>query len=85
MRKTVSLVSSQVQYKTGGGGALQPEKTATGWMFCVLEVKGLYFLCNKSKGTDQLPRYQTADLRLLFFTYAKSRFSHDMAQLYLSN
>ena len=33
-------------------------------------VEGLYYLCNKTKGADQLCGYRTADLHLCF-EYAK--------------
>ena len=41
----------------------------------------MYYLCNENKGADQLLGYRAADLRLCFRIYAKSRFSHDAAQL----
>ena len=44
------------------------------------QVEGLYYPCSENKGTDQLRGYRKADLRL-FFAYAKSRFSHDEAQM----
>ena len=45
------------------------------------EVDGLYFPCSENKGADQLRGYREADLRLCFRIYAKSRFSHDAAQI----
>ena len=54
---------------------------------------GLYYLCSKNKGADQLLSYCAADLHVCFcivtgqlisafvFTYAKIRFSHVAAQL----
>ena len=42
---------------------------------------GLYNLCSENKDADQLHVYSTADLRLCFRIYAKSRFYHDAAHL----
>ena len=61
--------------------------TQTGLMdsvskFQIKEVDGLYYLCSKNKGHDQLHGYHTADLRLCFLAYAKSRLSHDVAHLH---
>ena len=47
---------------------------------CIYQVEGLYYLCSKNRGADQLHGYGTADL-LLCFAYAKSRFSHDAANM----
>ena len=41
-------------------------------------------LCSENKGADQLQGYCAADLCLCFRIYAKSRFSHDMAQMIMS-
>ena len=46
-----------------------------------LESRGIV-LCCENKGADQLHGYLAADLRFVF-TYAKSRFSHDMTQFVL--
>ena len=34
--------------------AVQPQKIARSLKFRIQEVKGLYYLCSKNKGTDQL-------------------------------
>ena len=68
MRKPVFGVSDQV-----------PHKMAKGLKFRIEEVEGIYYLCSENKGADQLRGYREADLRLFFFAYAKSRFSHDKA------
>ena len=42
----------------------------------------VHVLCSKNKDTDQLVTgYSTADLRLCFCIYAKSRIFHDTAQM----
>ena len=65
---------------------------ARGLKFRIYEIEGLYYPCSENKGADQLRGYRQADLRLCFrtelicafvFAYAKSRFSHDEAQLKL--
>ena len=38
------------------------------------EVEGLYYLCSKNKGADQLCGYPTADLRLCFRIMQKAGF-----------
>ena len=48
-------------------------------------MQGLYYLCSKSKGADQLRGYRatdlpTADLRLCFHI-CKNRFSHEAAHM----
>ena len=43
----------------------------------------MYYLCSENKDADQLRGYREADMRLVF-AYAKSRFSHDTANLVLS-
>ena len=40
-------------------------------------------LCRKNKGADQRCGCHAADLRLCFFAYAKCKFSHDAAQMYI--
>ena len=42
---------------------------------------GLYYQFSENKGADQLRGYREADLRLCFRIYAKSRVSHDAAQI----
>ena len=54
---------------------------ARGLKFRILEVEGLYYPCSENKDADQLRGYREADLRLCFRIYAKSRFSHDAAQI----
>ena len=56
--------------------AVQLQKMARGLKFRIKEVDGLYYLCNGSKSADQLRSNRTADQRLCFLAYAKSRFSH---------
>ena len=51
-----------------------------GLKFGILQVEGLHYPCSENKGPNQLCGYSAADLRLAFCIYAKSRFSHDMAQ-----
>ena len=46
--------------------AVQPQKMAKGLKFRILEVEGLYYVCSKNKGADQLHSYCPADLRLCF-------------------
>ena len=41
----------------------------------------MYYQSSENKGADQLRGYREADLRLCFRIYAKSRFSHDAAQM----
>ena len=42
----------------------------------------MYYLCSENKGADQLRGKVTAKLICVFvFAYAKSRFSHDAAQM----
>ena len=41
-----------------------PHMVARGLQFQIYEVEGLYYLCSKIKGTDQLGGYCTADLHL---------------------
>ena len=56
---------------------------ARGLKFQMLEVEGLYYLCSKDKGADQLRDYPTADLhdyhaaelRLCFGIYTKQVYS----------
>ena len=46
--------------------AVQAQKMARGWKFCILKVEELYYPCSENKGTDQVYSYCTADLRLCF-------------------
>ena len=51
--------------------SVQPHKMASGLKFRIYEVEGLYYLCSKNKGADQLRG----------FAYTKIRFSYDTAHL----
>ena len=62
--------------------AVQSQKMARGLKFRIYEVDGLYYPYSENKGADQLRGYREADLRLCFRIYAKSRFSHNEAQIY---
>ena len=44
--------------------AVHLHKMARGLKFRILNVEGLYYLCNENKGADQLHGYREADLRL---------------------
>ena len=66
-RKPVFGVSNQVRHKSGC--------TATEDGFWIKEVEGLYYLCSKKKGADQLHGYRTADLPLCFHICKKQVFS----------
>ena len=51
-----------------------------GLKFCIQEVEGLYYPCSENKGVISFA--VTVKLICVFvFAYAKSRFSHDEAQL----
>ena len=63
VRKSVFGVSDQVRHKQG---CTQPYKMARSLKFRIQEVEGLYYLCIKNKGADQLRGYREADLRLCF-------------------
>ena len=52
---------------------------ARGLKVWIWKVEGLYYLCCKKKGADQLRSYCAADLRLCF--RIKIRFSHVTAHL----
>ena len=45
------------------------------------QLEGMYNLCSQKKSADQLYGYHTADLHLCFRIYAKSKYSHDVAQI----
>ena len=53
---------------------------ARGLKFRIYVEEELYYPYSENKGADQLCSYCAADLRL-FFAYAKSRFSHEEAQM----
>ena len=55
--------------------AVQLQKMTRGLKFGILKVEGLYYLCSKTKGADQLRGYREADLRLCFCICKKPVFS----------
>ena len=55
--------------------AVQPQKMARGLKFWIYEEEGLYYLCSKNKGADQLCSYCAADLRLCFLIFKNLVFS----------
>ena len=71
MRKAIIGVSNEVRHKPGCTA------TEDGFKFWMKKEEGLYSLCSKNKGADQLHGYSVADLNLCFL-YSESRFSHDM-------
>ena len=75
MRKPVFGVSDQVRHKPGC------TTTEDSWRLEISDLEGLYYPCSENKDADQLRGYREADLRPCFRIYAKSRFSHDEAQL----
>ena len=72
MRKPVLKVSDQGLTQTDDGKRLE---------ILDLGSRG-YFLCSENKGADLVRDFCAPDLRLLFFAYAKSRFSHDVAYVF---
>ena len=58
---------------------LYSDKMAGGLKFRIQIVEGLYYPCSENKGADQL-----RGNCVFVFAYAKSRFSHDAAQLSLT-
>ena len=55
--------------------AVQPHKMARGLKFRIKEEEGLYYLCSKNKGADQLRGYYAADLCFCFWICNKPVFS----------
>ena len=55
----------------------QPGLTKTEKIAWFYETEGLRYLCTENKVL--ISSYHTADLRLCFFAYVKSRISHDLA------
>ena len=47
----------------------------------IMKVEGLYHLCSENKGADQLRGHRVC---VFVFAYAKSRFSHTMAHLWVN-
>ena len=79
-RRYLSLVvrklwSSGFRTRSDTNWAVQPQKMARGLKFRIWEVEGLYYLCSKNKGADQLRGYRKADLRLCFHICKKPVFS----------
>ena len=54
--------------------AVQPQKLARGLEFQIKEVDGLYYLCNKNNGADQLCEYHAADLCFGFCIHKRQVF-----------
>ena len=72
----------QTQFGGGRGynQAVQPQKMTRSLKFRISKEEGLNYPCSENKGTDQLRGY--AKLICVFvFANAKSRFSHDAAQI----
>ena len=46
--------------------AVQLQKMTRDLKFQIYKVEGLFYLCSKNKGADQLRRYREADLRICF-------------------
>ena len=55
--------------------AVQPQKMARSLKFRIYKEEGLYYLCSKNKGADQLRGYREADLHLCFRICKKPVFS----------
>ena len=55
-------------------GCISTEDGLRGLKFRIKEVEGLYYLCSKNRGDDQLHGYRTADLRLCFRICKKQLF-----------
>ena len=51
---------------------VQPQKIARGLKVWIYEVEGLYYLCSKNKGADQLHTRRAADLRHYFHICKKT-------------
>ena len=73
MRKPIFGVSDQVRHKPAC------KATEDGWRLEISDLgsrgSGLYYLCGKNKGTDQLRSYRTADLHRCFRICKKQVFS----------
>ena len=63
----------------GTNQAVQPQKMARGLKFWIQELEGL---CSENKCTDQLHSYRQL-ICAFVFAYAKNRFSHDAAHVYV--
>ena len=77
-RKPVFGVSDQVWHKLGCTA------TEDSYRLQILDQgsRGIVLsICSKNKDADQLCGYSATDLRICFCIYAKSRFSHDAAQI----
>ena len=56
-----------------------PQMMARGFKIWILEVEGLYYLCSKNKGADQLP--VTVSWSAPLFLHMQNRFFHDKAHI----
>ena len=63
--------------------AVQPQKMARGLKFQINIVEELYYPYSENKGADQL-RSNAQLICVFVFAYAKSRFSHNEAQMILT-
>ena len=59
-------LSSRCPSRSVRNWAVQPHRIARCLKFWVWAVEGLYYLCSKNKGTDQLHGYHAANLCLCF-------------------
>ena len=80
MRCVIENLSSGFQIMSDTNRAVQPQKMARGLKFQIQEEEGLYYLFREKRGADQLPCYRASDMPFIF-AYAKSRFSHNAAQI----
>ena len=67
-------LSSGIPTRSYTKQAVQPQKMARGLKLWMHDVEGLFYLCSKMKGTNQL-RLTTQLICAFVFTYAKNRFS----------
>ena len=63
------------QTRSDTSRAVQPQKMARGLKFQIKEIEGLYYLCRKDKGIDQLHGYTAADQCFHFRKCKKQVFS----------
>ena len=68
--------SSGFPIRSDTNRAVQPRRIDRSTKFRIKEVEGLHYICSENKCADQLCGY-----RAFVFAYAKSRFSHDMAEI----
>ena len=67
--------------------AVHSQKMVRGLKFCAYVEEGLYYMCSKNKGADQLRGHREADLRLCFrpnilFVFV---FSHPVADININS